>query len=96
MAGDRYYYFRAHKHPFGWGVGDSKTGACVAMADKNTCCELAKQYNRDAFGHAWDVYYSHPNSDFVYRYNHNTGALEPFHLAGRALPEEPIDRDWFR
>lgn len=44
---DRYFYFRAHAHPLGWGVGDSKHGSVVAFADKNICFALAALLNRD-------------------------------------------------
>ena len=88
MSG-RYHYFRAHEHPFGWGVGDSKTGAVVAMGDKETCACLAGMYNGkpawdlSKFGEEWDSYYGAHNSGFVYRYSHETGQLNRFHLAGR-------------
>ena len=82
----RYHYFRAHEHPFGWGVRDSKTEATVAMGDKSICACLATMFNG---GRAWDLskegelfdsYYGHVHSAPVYEYQHDTGKLKPFFL----------------
>ena len=85
----RYHYFRAHSHPFGWGVRDSKTNAVVAMGDKSTCAHLALLFNGqpssfkfDTFAEDWDSYHGAHNSANVYEYN-DDGTLRPFKAAER-------------
>lgn len=46
----RYYYFRAHNHPLGWGVQDSKSESTIAFGDKSICCTVAALLNSDPKG----------------------------------------------
>jgi hypothetical protein len=94
MAEERFHYFRAHAHPLGWGVRDSKQDCVVAFGDKSICAETARRLNGkppstllDDYGRGWDEYVA--GGAPKYRYDHDSGKLEAFgeaYLAARRAP----------
>ena len=78
----RYFYFRAHNHPLGWGVGDAKADCVVAFGDKNICFAVAAILNGDPSGggvlkgwpEAFDGWASALGAQ-LYKYDYETGTL---------------------
>lgn len=78
----RYNYFRAHKHPLGWGVKDWKTKCTIAFGDKNICAAIASLLNGDPNGgsvlkgwpEAFDGWAGSPHVE-LYDYESETGEL---------------------
>lgn len=76
----RYFYFRAHNHPMGWGVQDSKSDSTIALGDKSLCCTLANLLNDDPWGASlldgWTEAFDSWGPDSPrYKYDHETGEL---------------------
>ncbi len=47
MASQRFYYFRLHNHPLGWGVRDHKHNNVLMLGDKNDCAEKSYRLNNN-------------------------------------------------